>query len=119
MKTKSQIMKEAHQIAKTFEGNYSACFSEALKISWKNAKENFTPDFIKIQNADFSQMTVKDIFNMLFWSVNSEAAIDHILTIVSEKSNGFQKDIAKKAIYGSKLSEKQAWCISYEFKKVA
>jgi len=30
MKTKSQIFKAAHQLAKSFTGNYSACFALAL-----------------------------------------------------------------------------------------
>lgn len=32
MKTKSQIFKEAHELAKTFEGDYLACFVLALEI---------------------------------------------------------------------------------------
>lgn len=119
MKTLKQIMTEAHQIARTFEGNYSACLSEALRVSHKNAKENFTPDFIRIENSNLDESSVKEIFNILKWSVNSEMLIDEILMTVKNNSNGFQKDIAEKAQRGISLSQKQAWCVAYEYKKVA
>ena len=119
MKTQKQIMTEAHQIAKTFEGNYSACLSEALKISHRNAKDNFTPDFIIIENTRLNEKTTKQIFDILKWSVNSDMLIDEILMTVKNNSKGFQKDIAEKAIYGSFISEKQAWSVAFEYKKVA
>ena len=39
MKTTSQILKEAHKLAKTFTGNYQACLSEAMRIVWFDAKK--------------------------------------------------------------------------------
>lgn len=130
MKTKSQIMKEAHLIAKTFVGDYKACFSEALRISWKNAKENFTPDFIKVQKVDLANASVKDVFNAIMngktfggkfdYSVSYSIFAESILNTVMKNSNGFQADIAEKAyLEGLNLSEKQAWCVAYEYKKVA
>lgn len=37
--TKAEMMKKAHELAKGFEGDYSACLSLALKIVWKEIKE--------------------------------------------------------------------------------
>ena len=120
MKTKRQIMTEAHQIAKTFEGNYSACLSEALKISWENAKNNFTPDFIAIKNSNLSEMTVKDIYeNISLGFLKNSAIANEILQTVAERSKGFQKDIANKVLLGENISDKQAWCVAYEYKNVA
>lgn len=129
MKTRKQIMTEAHQIAKTFEGNYSACFAEALRISWKNAKENFTPDFIRIENAKLSECTVKEIFDIVYLGFHKSSNFSRtgeystfateILEVVKNNSKGFQKDIAEKAYFGQELTSKQAWCIAYEFKNVA
>lgn len=128
MKTKSQIFKEAHLIAKTFEGDYKACFSEALKISYKNAKENFTPDFIKAQDAKLTEMPVNEIFerlNGMIWGSKFDMRVDwnpfatEILMVVKEKSTGFQSDIAERALEGKDLTYKQKWCVAYEYKNVA
>lgn len=40
-----------------------------------------------------------------------------ILDFVKETSKGFQSDIADKA-YNYRISEKQAWCIAFEFQKL-
>lgn len=46
------------------------------------------------------------------WGMNAET----ILEFISECSNTFCQDIAKKALTNlTKLSEKQAWCLAYEF----
>ncbi len=39
--TRSEIFKKAHKLAKSFVGNYLACFSLALKTIYKQAKELF------------------------------------------------------------------------------
>lgn len=36
--TKRQLMKEAHRLAATFDGDYSACLALALRIVWQQAK---------------------------------------------------------------------------------
>lgn len=41
--TKQEIMVAAHKMAKTFEGDYSACLSMALTIVWSQAKETPEP----------------------------------------------------------------------------
>lgn len=128
MKTQSQIFKEAHIIAKTFEGDYRACFAEALRISWKNAKENFTPMFVRIALNPIDKSNVKSIFNKLngisdgskFGSrIEYNDFAYHILEIVEKNSNGFQSDIAKKAILGMNMTDKQKWCVAFEYQKVA
>ena len=124
MKTLKQIMTEAHQIAKTMEGDYSACLSESLRISWQNAKENFTPDFIKIENFNLNDKTTKELFDIIYLGYNFSnedynILASAILEVVKTKSNGFQKDIATKAFNGEELTQKQSWCIAFEFKKVA
>ena len=40
MKTMKQIMTEAHKVARTLEGNYTARMSEAMKIAWASAKKS-------------------------------------------------------------------------------
>lgn len=44
MKTKSEIFKQAHALAKTFEGNYMACFAEALRIVYYDMKKTANCD---------------------------------------------------------------------------
>ena len=128
MKTKSQIFKEAHIIAKTFEGDYRACFAEALMISYKNAKEGFTPDFVKVKLNPIDKTNPKSIFNALNGhfeggKFNLTIVWNHfaneIFLTVSEKSRGFQADIAKKALLGQNISDKQKWCVAFEYQKVS
>lgn len=122
MKTKSQIMKEAHQIAKTFEGNYSACFSEALKLAWAKAKDSSNYSILK-------NWSKKDVFVALFekgfcrgyesgkgYTERTENQ-NLILSLIENKSEGFKKDIAEKAWF-NRLSEKQAWVLAFEFEKL-
>lgn len=39
MKTLSQIMTRAHEIARTLEGNYTARLSEGMKQAWSESKQ--------------------------------------------------------------------------------
>ena len=76
---------------------------------------------------NYKNEDVKTIFNIinetegnvLNKNENRTYRSELILKVVSEKSTGFQSDIAKKALKGMNLSTKQAWCIAYEFKNVA
>jgi hypothetical protein len=129
MKTLKQIMTEAHQIARTMEGNYTACLSEAMRISHKNSKDNFTPDFIKIENANLAESSIKEIYDIIYLGFHKSSKFDkngeystfatEILEVVKNNSKGFQKDIAEKAYFGQELSSKQVWCVAYEFKNVS
>lgn len=104
-------MKEAHEIAKTLEGNYTARLSEGLRIAWGCAKFD----------SKLAEKSVKEIFCEIYYfnangfDINAETILD----TVKNNSKGFQSDIAKKALEYGKITEKQAWCVAYEFKNVA
>jgi hypothetical protein len=99
MKTRKEIMTAAHQIAKTFEGNYSARFAEALRISWKNAKEVKTtiPSY-KISDSKIG----------MFATVNLPEGVFN-LTLKPHKGINNRKEWT---VIGSYPTEK--WSISYE-----
>ena len=104
MKTRKEIMTEAHKIARTLEGDYSARMSMALEIVWamELLPENLTVSFV----------------NDLLEAADLEARV--ICKVVAFFSNGFQADIAERFLATErKLSYKQAWCVAYEFKNVA
>jgi len=103
---KSEIMKQAWRFFKRL-GDLTT-FSECLSDAWAIAKQG--------NETDYSHYTVTEIFNQLD---NHDFMFNTILEIVSEKGNGFKKDIAIKALKYNRLSEKQAWCVAYEFKNVA
>jgi hypothetical protein len=103
MKTRNEIMTEAHKIARTLEGNYSARMSMALEIVWKMECVNHL-DTATLQ----AQLT----------EGNFEAEI--ICKVVSFFSTTFKADIANNFLNkGFRMTEKQAWCVAYEFKNVA
>jgi len=52
-------MKQAHQLARTFEGNYTACLAEALRIVWFDAKKLNKASF-KASDNDFLISNIKD-----------------------------------------------------------
>lgn len=119
---KSLLMKTAHLIASTLEGNYSARLKEALKMAWKGARKAAT------KLVDMAKWSAKEVFNAICaknyggkfnnrieWTENAE----HILNVVAENSLGFQADIADRALEGNNISDKQVWCVAFEFLKVA
>lgn len=115
---KSEIMKEAWVMFKSEDNKlsswqYEFSFAECLKMSWATAKVEETASQIII-----SKMSVVSIFETITNDVTSFES-ETILKEVSEKSNGFQADIASRVLGGSRISEKQAWCVAYEAKKVA
>lgn len=60
---------------------------------------------------------VNEIKNILYTSELGEIGIC-ICSIIKDCSTSFCKDIAEKALNGVNLSEKQTWCLSYEFIKI-
>lgn len=134
---KSQIFKAAHKLAKTFEGDYRACFSIALHTIYKDARwyksefPRWTFEYcLKMSIANTNQnvidTTPKGMYNILMSGVerqglnykwNIEAF--EILEAVSLKGEGFKKDIAKQALKTNRISAKQAWCVVYAYKNVA
>lgn len=115
---KSEIMTEAWSMFKNEDNKlsswqYEFSFAECLRMAWATAKVSESASEIII-----SQMSVNTIFETIIndsTSFESEA----ILKEVSEKSNGFQSDIAKRTLEGKRISDKQAWCVAYEAKRVA
>ncbi len=103
---KSEIMKQAWRFYKRL-GDLTT-FGECLSDSWNIAKEG--------NETDYSHYTVVEIFNQLD---NHDFMFSTILEVVSTKGHSFKKDIATKALKYNRLSEKQAWCVAYEFKNVA
>lgn len=79
-------------------------------------------------NEKVKNSTVKDIFYWLqevgfckefngrFFTERSEFQYI-VLDFVRKTSKGFQADVANKA-YQYKLSDKQAWCVAFEFDKL-
>jgi hypothetical protein len=45
------------------------------------------------------------------WALNAEI----ILEEVAKNGSGFKKDIATKALKYKNISEKQAWCVAFDF----
>ena len=115
MKTRKQIMTEAHEIARTLEGDYTARLSEGLRIVW---------GCIHYEKR-LAEKNVKDIFEELYYGKGLSRAdewmeeSETILEVVAENSKGFQSDIAKKALKYKNITKKQAWCVAYEYKNVA
>jgi len=59
---------------------------------------------------------VKIIFNYIneINYKNCNLICEHFIDMIAKNSNDFTKDIATKFINGSNLTEKQAWCLSYQ-----
>ena len=106
---KSALFTEAWTTYKDHEGAIS--FSECLRISWNLAKGIITNGIDK----DSSVAEVKEVV----YNMSESNDFMYILTEVRNKSKGFQKDIAERGLNGNAISEKQAWCVAFEFKNVA
>ena len=119
---KSKVMKNAWMIYR--EDNIigiEKTWSEALKEAWSEEKE---PSMLK----ELKQMNVKDLFDILSsgleysgawgnnYSWDCESTI--ILEFVKENSKTYKSNIAERALLYNRLSDKQAWSISYEFKNI-
>jgi len=117
---KSEMFKTAHEDARneieSMGGDYRIQFSLQLKVQWSMVSKEEV-------KSDFSEWSLSEIYNaILLESARIETGSFTQTTIiedVAEKSNGFQSDIAKKVLENGKISIKQAWCVAYEFKKVA
>ena len=106
---KSELFTEAWITYRDHNGQIS--FSECLKISWNLAKGVITNGISK----DSSAADIKEVV----YNMPESNDFLFILTEVKNNSKGFQKDIAEKGINGMSISEKQAWCVAFEFKNVA
>ncbi len=117
---KSEMFKAAHKDAKMeiemMGGNYREEFSLQLKIQGSMVSTKET-------KADYANLSVSEIYNAIIMDAariqTGSFGQTFILEDVAQGSKGFQSDIAKRALESGRLSEKQAWCIAYEAKKIA
>jgi hypothetical protein len=119
---KSELFKSAWFISKSL----MVSFSDALKMAWSKIKKTFLASDNHIK--ELRTLTKSDIFNMLqkvgfcreyngrYFSERTELQYI-VLDFVNKHSKGFQSDIAKKA-NEYKISDKQAWCVAFEFDKL-
>jgi len=72
---------------------------------------------------------VKEVFNFIKSGFDSDYETmkgftsfsdmpETILEFVRDCSKGFQSDVATKALKYGNMSEKQAWCVAFEFIKI-
>ena len=106
---KSELFKAAWKTYRDYNGQVS--FSDCLSLEWNLVRGIITNGITK-------ESSVSDVKEVVYRMPESTDFL-FILTEVKNNSNGFQKDIAIKGLNGRHLSEKQAWCVAYEFKNVA
>lgn len=116
---KSKVFKAAWT---SLRNGKSKDLSTALRFAWAWAKETLSESKPNQEKNELKNCDVKQIYNLVYLSYRngeySEQAYE-VFFAVRDKSKGFQSDIADKAIIGKELTMKQAWCIAFEFKKVA
>ena len=125
--TNSQIFTAAHKLAKTFEGNYSACFKMALIDVYYNVK-NPVIEF-KSDNQKTIELLEKCDVKEIFQTVDSlESISETLLELVSKNAKNFTKSIAERGLIvieknysathqKSFISTKQSWCIAFQIKE--
>ena len=64
--------------------------------------------------------TTKELFRGLHQDIDGDynEIAEIVLETVRDNCSGFQSDVAEKALEGSRLSEKQRWCVAFAFDKV-
>ena len=112
MNTLKNIMTEAHKIAKTLEGNYTARLSYALKLVWDKIK---APKInIKELKEDICEACKKYQYvgnSMLIQRMDEK--ISNIGAKAYELGNEMIESICEMFYMKRKLSEKQAWCLAF------
>jgi len=125
MKTRSEIMKKGHEIAKTLEGDFIARLSEGLKQAWAMAKK------VVIEKGNKYYKQAQHIANKLAmyaetdrWNNNSffDIAFEEVSRVIDQvkETNHFAAKIAntvteKMNPYNKKvafISSKQAWIMA-------
>lgn len=92
----------------TFINSFSDCLEEAWYV------ENCTQTTSEFTNEHYSLSEVYGILE------TQDYYYETILETVLENSKtGYKVNIAKNGLKYKSLSEKQAWCMAYEFKNVA
>lgn len=105
----ARVMKQAWEMFRDYNSQVS--FKDCLSTAWNIERGIITNGVTK----DSDVSTLKTAV----WMCSNSTDALHILYTIRDNSKGFHKDIAEKALNGMNLSEKQAWCIAYEYKKVA
>ncbi|MCL2311886.1 MAG: hypothetical protein FWC41_05295 [Firmicutes bacterium] len=96
-----------------------------MKLADRIAQSNYS-EFTLQEFDNLKNLTPKEIFDILnnFFNYNEKSyAVKsmQILEYVAENSKHFAKDIAKKYADASnkyEMSDKQKWCVAYEFLKI-
>lgn len=125
MKNLSNIMKQAHAIAKTLEGNYIARLAEGLKMAWAQSRR------VVVEKGTAAYKMAQEIANKLQnaasknrWNNNSSfdmyfEMVGQFVTQIS-KLNSFAGQVAQSvdktmSPYGKQVayvSSKQAWILA-------
>ena len=88
---KSLLIKDAHKLAKTFTGNYSACLALALKILWTRMKASaktkmvYVMKWIALKN---KMVSYHDNINTIDY--DKKSYFDIMWEIVKETEKAFQ-----------------------------
>lgn len=104
--TNAQIFKAAHSLARTFSGDYRACFALALRIVRNN---NDAIQAVKLIVLDYNS------FYNHFDAAGDFKFYATIINCVMDAKLGFASDVATSAIKYRKVSEKQAYVIARAF----
>ncbi len=110
MKNLTNIMKEAHRIAKTLEGDYTARLSEGLKQAWARLRS-------------VVKLSIQDLKKKLLWinacvygdrhSLGYQISAEHFAKLeLHENANSFVKSVCDSVVKYMKISEKQAYCLA-------
>lgn len=131
--TNSQIFTAAHKLAKTFEGNYSACLKMALIDIYFKLKTNPIVEIKKSEFKSDNQLTIELLercnVKAIFETVDCLSSIgETLLQLVKDNSTNFTQSIAERGLstiefnfekrhQKSFLSTKQSWCIAFQIKE--
>ncbi len=88
----------------TFKSNYEQV--RQLKVAG-NAKAVFSE--LRTVGSQFNHLAKG--YDVIEWSENAEI----ILEEVAKNGSGFKKEIALKAMKYKRMTEKQAWCVAFDF----
>jgi hypothetical protein len=101
--TRSQIFKAAHEIARSLEGNYRACFAMALDIVRNEAAA--------IQQVKAIILDVNRAYGRLDVTGNDLPGYEICCAVEAARIN-FASDVASSVYRYAKASEKQAYVIA-------
>ena len=123
MKTKSEIFKAAHKLAKTFEGNYRACFALALvevnnlpvKIKKGNKGYKMAQKLANklTEVASYQRWNQNSLYNMYFDDFYQFIfAIKETETFAAKIAETVDENCQLNGYNIAKISSKQAWILA-------